>query len=69
MSARPDQALRRLRRGWVGQLNSRRVRRPAGLVGRRCGTDAVSLVVCDDAMHREQTGFGRPGAKGLLHIG
>jgi hypothetical protein len=22
-------------------------------------------VVCDDPMHREQIGFGRPGAKGL----
>ena len=27
------------------------------------------LVACDDPMHREQTGFGRPGAKGLLHTG
>ena len=55
--------------GWVGQVNSRRVRRPAGLAGYRYRSGAVSLVVCDDPRHREQTGSGRPGAKGLLRSG
>jgi hypothetical protein len=54
--------------GWARQLNSRYVRRPAGLAAYRYGNGALCVVVCDDPMHREQTGSGRPGAKGLLHI-
>ena len=55
--------------GWVWQLNSRRVRRPAGLAGYRYGNGALFLVACGDPRHRAQTGSGRLGAKGLLHIG
>jgi hypothetical protein len=53
----------------VWQLNNRCVHRPAGVVGYRYGNDALYLVVCDDPMHRGQTGSGRLGAKGLLHTG
>jgi len=51
------------------QLNSRRVRPPADNAGYRYGNGALFLVVCDDPKHREQTGSGRLGAIGLLHIG
>jgi len=54
--------------GLVGQLNSCPARRPADLAGYRYGNGAVSLVVYGDPMHQEQTGSGRPGAKGLLHL-
>ena len=54
--------------GAPAQLNSRGVRRPAGVADYRYGNGVLSLVVCDDPRHREQTGSGRPGAKGLLHL-
>ena len=67
--ARPAELCLNRVNGWVRQLNSRRVHRPAGLAGYRYGNGAFCPVVCDDPMHRAQTGSGRPGAKGLLHTG
>jgi len=52
----------------ASENQTHRVRRPTGLAASDTAT-ATSLVVCDDPMHREQTGSGRPGAKGSLHTG
>jgi hypothetical protein len=55
--------------GGAEWLNSRRVHQPAVRAGYRNENGALYLVVCDDPMRRGQTGFGRLGAKGSLHIG
>jgi len=66
--SRPSSASIAQMRG-AAQLNSRRVHRAAVFAGYRYGNGALYLVVCDDPMRRGQTGFGRLGAKGLLHTG
>ena len=46
-----------------------RAHRPAGLADRQDGNGAFDPVVCGDPRRQAQTGFGRLGAKALLHIG
>ena len=49
--------------------NSPCISRAAFRLGCQHGNGVLFLVVCDNSMHREQTGSDRLGAKELLHNG
>jgi len=53
----------------TSNVNTRRTRRAAVLVGRQHENGAFFRVACGDPGHRAQTGSGPPGAKGSLRIG